>query len=282
VIAGAGAGLNNSALVRIFKADGTKLFEFTPFTTVCGVNVAAADLDGNGAAELIVAPGASYNCGDVNPGTVKVYAFAKETNEMTPTGVEIKAHEGYYGASVAAADTEGDWLPELVTAPGPGPENPATVRIWKLDTTQGIGAWTAVQAGEIIMPGIKRGASVAAGDVNGDEKDEIIVGIDSGASNAAAALVKIFKADGAEAGSFPASGYKYGANVAATDLDGDGLVEIVSGAGPDPNAGKKPNGNKAAEPSVRVFGASGSEKFSITPYTDTGYGAKVAVGELGL
>lgn len=282
VIAGGGAGPNNSALVRIFKADGTKLLEFTPFGSFCGVNAAAADLDGNGAAEVIVAPGASPQCGDVNPGTVKVYAYNKAGGDMVPTGIEITAHQGFYGATVAAADTEGDWLPELVTAPGPGPDNPATVRIWSVDASQGIGKWTAAQSGEIVVPGFKRGATVAAGDANGDEKDEIIVGVDSGASGSASALVKIFKADGAEVKTFAASGYKYGANVAAGDLDGDGIVEIVTGAGPDPGAGKKPAGNKTAEPTVKIFGVTGTEKISLSPYTDTGYGAKVAVGELGL
>ncbi len=279
IIVGAGPGPDNPALVRIFKADGTLLLEFTPFDSLYGVNVAAADLNGDGKAELIVAPGP----GPDNPATVRVFAYNSDTREMVPTGVEFTAFDYSYGANITVADTEGDRLPELITAPGPGIQNPAAVKIWKLDTTRPMGAWTAEEAGNIALSG-NYGVNIAAGDTDGDGKDEIIVG--TGPDPTALPEIKILKADGTELKRFTAfSHYQYGVNVSAADLDGDGIAEVVAGAGPDPAraAGTYKEGRVLrTEHSVKIFSASGECEYTIKPYSKTTYGVKVAIGDLGL
>jgi sugar lactone lactonase YvrE len=280
IIVGAGPGPENTALVRVYKTDMTKLAEFTPFAGMYGVNVAAADFDGDGAAEIIVA----HAGGSQNPGAVKAYSYNAATRAMVKTGIDITAHASLYGATVAAADIDGDGLPELVTAAGPGPKNAANAKVWTVVTAKGMGNWTLKLAKEITREG-KYGATVAGGDIDGDGKDEIIIG--AGPDPKAAGEVAILRADGTELKKIRAFDSAYGVNVAAADLDGDGIAEIIAGAGPDPESGKKDageadkgDGSKGA--TLRVMSASGEELFALTPFANAGYGVRVAVGELGL
>jgi hypothetical protein len=105
--------------------------------------------------------------------------------------------EGYRGApNIAFGDVDGDGVPELITAPGPDPIAPARIKIFKIDTTDGIGRRKAgSQLAKLTVPfGCKKddknkdkthcskkdqdgyGANVAAGDLDGDGKAEIPLG----------------------------------------------------------------------------------------------------------
>jgi hypothetical protein len=96
--------------------------------------------------------------------------------------------EGYRGApNIAFGDVDGDGVPELITAPGPDPIAPARIKIFKIDTTDGIGRRKAgSQLAKLTVPfGCKKddknkdktncskkdqdgyGANVAAGDLEG-------------------------------------------------------------------------------------------------------------------
>ena len=283
LIVGAGPGPENTALVRVYRADGTKMLEFTPFAALYGVNVAAADFDADGKAELVVSPAG----GDINPGNVRIYTYNASAGEFQKTGVDILAHGYVFGANIGAADTEGDQSPELLTAPGSGGGNPSTVTIWKIDTVGGMGNWTAAKINDIPGAG-KNGATVAGGDVDGDGKDEIIIGVgkEPGINNS---LVRIFKADGTAVAQITASLDNHGASVAAVDIDGDGLVEIVAGVrevkaadgkkdGKDKNIGD----NDKNDVVIKVYGPTGVFKFAIIPFEDAKASANVAVGDMGL
>jgi hypothetical protein len=113
------------------------------------------------------------------------------------------------------------------------------------------------------------GISVGAGDVSGDGVADIIVGAGAGALGG---HVKVFDgATGAEVRSFFAfSGFTGGVSVASGDVTGDGVADIIVGAG----AGA-PGGH------VKVFdGATGAEVRSFLAFP--GYLGGVNVGSRDL
>jgi len=112
---------------------------------------------------------------------------------------------------------------------------------------------------------LKGGAWVAAGDVNGDGKADIVAGHASGP------LVVGFDGNGFKQNlkiePFGAD-YKGGIFVAAGDINGDGLADIVTGQG-------------AGEPLVRVFDHKGSITHSFDAFDGTFKGGvRVATGDL--
>lgn len=74
------------------------------------------------------------------------------------------------------------------------------------------------------------GGFVATGDVDGDGKDDVVVGAGPGRSPD----VRVFKADGTKMQSFLAyaAGFRGGVRVAVADTDGDGKDEIITSPGP--------------------------------------------------
>jgi sugar lactone lactonase YvrE len=294
IVVGAGDGPNNPATVRIYRADKTLVAEFMPFGTMSGARVVAADLDGDGKAEILVSPAG----GSDNTGKIAVYAFDTEQKKVIPTGIEFTAYPYAYGANIAVADIDGSGKPVIITAPGFGKQNPALIKVWKVDTTPRIGSWSATWLKDISLSGTY-GATVAAGDVDGDGKSEIIAGTSGEQS-----MVTIIKADGSQT-RFKVSD-RYGFNLAAADLDGDGNAEIITATGPgrsdqdqaddaksksgDKLSKKKDGKEKEAEygdgdqerGAVRVFSASGTPLYAVSPFEDAKDGINVAVGDLGL
>jgi hypothetical protein len=207
---------------------------------------------------------------------------------LTDTGIVLYPYkkERYEAApNIALADVDGDGVPELITAPGPDPNAAAKIKVFKIDTKEGIGQWKiASQLAEFVVdfgeekenqsrvesnkdkdPHDGYGANIAAGDIDGDGMAEIIVGAGPDPKNSS--VVKIYQGDGTftgiqftafpdqhsnhgekESGDEKKSNQRYGVYVAAADMDGDEISEIIAGAGPDPK-------NKAW---VRIFKDGGS------------------------
>ena len=111
----------------------------------------------------------------------------------------------------------------------------------------------------------KGGARLASGDVDNDGVSEIMVGAGAGGSP----QVRVFAPDGTLEHSFLAysAGFRGGVNVAVGDVSGDGVAEIVTGAG----AGGGPN--------IRVLNAQGkalSSFFAYDKYLRGGVNVSVA------
>jgi hypothetical protein len=166
------------------------------------------------------------------------------------TGVETRSFFAYPpsfsgGVRVAAGDVTGDGVADVVTVPGPGAI--ALVRVFDGVTGAEVRSILAIDftfTGEVFVGG----SYVAAGDVDGDGFDDIIVGVGPGVEP----RVRVFSGrDGSVIGSFLAyaPGFLGGVRVAAADFDRDGLAEIVLAPGP------------GGGPHVRIAEAAG------TPFT---------------
>ncbi len=250
----------NGSFVRIFDRNGTRkrtgFFAYTG-ATVGGDTVVRYDLDGNGTLEMITANastvrihapngairstfqpyGAAYNkginlaVGDLeNDGRVEIVTGTKngggpQVRIFNKDGKLI--HPGFFafhpdfrgGVNVTLGNVTGDAADEIIVGAGVG--GGPQVQIYNKD-------------GRLLAPGffaydyrVRSGVTVAAGDVTGDGRTDIITGTGSGS----APLVRVFSANGAqqtrEFYAFDAA-QKTGVPVAASDLDGDGVAEIIA------------------------------------------------------
>ncbi|UCH82052.1 MAG: VCBS repeat-containing protein [Nitrospiraceae bacterium] len=158
--------------------------------------------------------------GEANNGSVKVFdPYGKES------GIAFQAYGYPYGVNVAAGDMNNDGIDEIITAPGPGPDNPAEVRIFDNTGSQLHHLTTTV------LPHFY-GANIATGDLNCDGYDEIIVGAGSFTGNPMEVRVYVHDPEqgmlvdsGINLNAFESTG---GVLVAAGDMDGDQYEEIIT------------------------------------------------------
>lgn len=166
---------------------------------------------------LVVAPDA----GLAAPVVVFTRPAGAEKFRLAPYGSGFKG-----GVRVAVGDVNGDGTPDVVTGPGRGGP---VVRVF--DGTTGAPLTGALGTFNAYDPGFTGGVYVAAGDVNGDGQADVVTGSGAGKGGP---HVKVFSGtDGTVLASFFAydPGFRGGVRVAAGDIDGDGLADIVTGAG---------------------------------------------------
>ncbi len=127
------------------------------------------------------------------------------------------------GVRVATGDVNGDGVPDIVAAAGPGAAPQVT--IYDGVTLQ------VVRSFDALPVGFRGGVYVAVGDVNHDNYADIVVGAGAGGGPQVAvysgkdgSLLRSFYA-------FPAS-FTGGVRVATGDVNGDGRADIVAAAGP--------------------------------------------------
>ncbi len=245
IITGPGPGSGYGPHVKGFRIDGTPIpgLSFLAYDAGIGfgVNVACGDLDGDGKAEIITGPGPGPDLG----AHVRAFTYDPVRQRVQDTGVSFLAYPVGFGVNVAAGDLDGDGKAEIITGPGPGPSLGAHVRAFRVDTSNGIGRWSVVATEVSFLayaPGVTFGVNVAAGDVDGDGRAEIITG--PGPGTGLGAHVRAFRyAPGLPGGvadtgvSFLAYDVMYGVRVGSADLDGDGRDEILTGPGPGPTLG---------------------------------------------
>jgi hypothetical protein len=155
--------------------------------------------------------------------------------DFSPFGPDFRG-----GMSVATGDLNGDNFPDVIVAAGPG--SAPVVNVYDGITGGLLASFLAY------APSFTGGVQVAAGDVNGDGKVDIVIGSGIGGGPHVQAV------SGADFSTRLANFFAYdpsfrnGVQVAAGDLDGDGKAEIVTGAGP------------GGGPHVRAFhGTTGAE-----------------------
>lgn len=218
----AGSPPGEKTEVRVLRADGSRIFSFTPFTALGhpGVHVAVGDVSGDGKREIIVAGGA---------GTDGAYAVFDGKGKKFASGPATPFGPAFTGgANVSSGDVDGDGKDEIILAAGPG--GGPHVRVWD-------GKGTLRGQFFAFDPALRGGTNVAAGDVDGDGKDEIIAAPAAVPSDGADAAVRIF-ACGEQcrggSGDFalqkefvPFAGYRGGLSIAVLDRNGDGKDELA-------------------------------------------------------
>ncbi len=228
-------------------------------------------------------------------GIIKVYKVMGQ--KFIDTGLVLYPYEseGYRGTpNIAIADVDGDGKPELITAPGPDPSAPARIKIFRIDTSEGMGKWkVASLMFDFIVPFEKikvpkkenkkdggwfvhiegYGANIAAGDLDGDGKAEIIVGAGPDPrKNGQVIILRIVDGLYTLESFIAYEGSRYGVYVSAGDVDGDGKAEIITGLGPGPK-------NKSA---VRIFRGDGTLMGEFQAYPEyMKFGVRVSGGGVG-
>jgi len=164
-------------------------------------------------------------------------------------------------ATLAVGDVTGDGKVDFILGAGPGAA--PLVQVIRGGDLEDLGTFLAYS------PSFTGGVNVAAGDVNGDGRADIITAAGAGGGP----HVKVFDGfAGAELASFFAyePSFQGGVRVAVGDVNGDGQADIVTGAGP------------GAGPHVKVFnGLTGTPLRSFLAYPAAfAGGVSVAVGDV--
>ncbi len=236
VITGPGPGSVFGPHVRCFQPDGALVPNagFLAYgTNKYGVKVAAGDVDGDGFDEIITGAGP----GEVFGPHVRGWNWDGGPRSTPIPGISFFAYGTLkWGVNVACGDIDGDGIDEIITGAGPGAVFGPHVRGWRYD---GSGTTPMSDVSWLAFNTPRWGVNVACGDLDGDGIDEIITGVGPGPSFST--HVRAWNYDGSVISQMPGinffaySNYRYGAVVAAADVDGDGIDELLTMPGPGPS-----------------------------------------------
>ena len=132
IVVALGPATRNPAAVEAYRADGTLIpgSDFIAMNTMYGANIAVADFDGDGKAEIVVGAGTDSK----NPAQVRVFSY--ESGKIIDTGIDFNAFTVKGGVNVAAGDVDGDGIPEIITAAGANYLACPEIKVWKINTSR--------------------------------------------------------------------------------------------------------------------------------------------------
>lgn len=239
-----GTGENGGPHLRVFEKDGTQRgIDFFPFHPEFrgGMDVASGDFDGDGKEDIAVS---QFSNGQA---WVKVYRYISSKDVLFEANIFGSVESG---ATVAMGDVDRDGRKELIVGAGTG--GGPHVKIFDYSSSSLAGNPKPLSFFAFSQDS-RTGIDVAAGDVDGDGKDEIAASqLKDGQAwvkvyryNSNKTVVSNFNAYGSPA---------VGANVDLYDVDGDGAAEVITGAG------------KGGGPQVRVFESDSTNVNSFFAY----------------
>jgi hypothetical protein len=214
-------GANGLVAVARLDSNGNVITtsQFQPIPRYTGeLRVASADVNGDGVLDVIVGTGAG-----VGPRVVVIDGFNGHTL------MDFLAFEASFtgGVYVAGDDMTGDGRADVIVGAGEG--GAPRVQIYDSFTGKKTLDQFAYESSA------RTGVRVAAGDFNGDGKQDLVVAAGIGGGP----RVRVFSGATlpqlttlADFFAFE-SGQRGGAYVSAGDFDGDGLADLVTGAGPE-------------------------------------------------
>jgi hypothetical protein len=225
-----GTDAGATGVATMHNADGSVRFSVTPYgdSFTGGVRAAAADVTGDGTADLIVSSGTG------TASNVRVYDGVSHAPifDFSPFGGEFTR-----GVNVSAGDLNGDGRAEIVLTAERG--GGARVRI-VTPTPQGfrqLADFIGLIGGDNRADTTFRGGGRATvGDFNGDGFGDLVFAAGAGGGPRVAIFdgLKLESNGGPKLrGDFFAfeQSLRDGSNVAAGDFDFDGLADLVAGAG---------------------------------------------------
>lgn len=229
------SGPGETQLVTVIDGKtGSTLYSFAPFEAGFkgGLYVAIGDVYGVGIKCLAVGAGSTggprvRTFMQGNPAWVQSDFFA--INDTTFSG----------GVRVAFGDMSGDGIDELIVSAGTGGASRISVYDGKTVRPQNAKPTSIMTDFYAFEPGITNGTYIATGDINGDGRDDLIVGAGEGAG----CRVKVFSGKSLLAGNTTTymadffcgdlnANIGTGARVASADVDGDGRADVITTVGP--------------------------------------------------
>lgn len=238
------------AEVGVFDRTGLRQLSVTPWPAPfkIGANLTSGDVDGDGAAEIIIAPSQSGGP------EVKIYSLTG-----TLLG-RFMAYAASYrgGVNLASGDVDGDGTDEIITGTSTG--RAAHIRVFN-------GRGQLENQFFAFPESFRLGINLASGDVDNDGQSEIVAApVDSAGPH-----VRIFNGRGQLEGQFFAypQTYRLGLNLTVADLDGNGVGEIITAP------------NHQATAHVRIFDRQGSVQGQFFAYpTFFRGGVSLAAGDV--
>jgi hypothetical protein len=283
-------GVGGSGHVKVFDgATGLELFNFMAYDggISTGFFVASGDLNNDGFADIVTAPGAGVSA------HVKVFSGRNVQTQLT----SFIAYGGGFngGVKLAVGDVNEDFLPDLVTGAASG--NPHV----KVFNGQAFANGTfnpnnpdasAIASFFPYALQFNVGSNVGVGDVDGDGFGDLVTGASIGNPH-----VKIYDGQAIAQGVFNGNpeafiitqwfaygmNFNVGANVAVGDLNNDGAYDVITGASSGNPHVKIVNGLDIA---LNLFDPANPDASLLSNYFPFGLssnaGANVAAGRSNL
>jgi len=257
-----GAGPGGGPHVRVLdgaNSTGPAVVDFFAYDQSFqgGVFVATGDINNDGTPDIITGAGAG--------GGPHVKVF-DGSNPLKPLLANFFAFDAGFtgGVRVASGDVNNDGHDDIIVGSGPGAE--PQVRVFDGQDTDA----PPLKSFFAFDLGFTGGVFVAAGDVNNDGSDDVIVG----AGHGSGPKVRVFDGNsGDPVRNFFAydPGFTGGVRVGSADVNDDGFDDIIIGAGP------------GGPPQVRIFdgnsgGSSAAQVDSFIPYEPTFTGGIFVAG----